>query len=348
MRSSKDIAVQGEPGATPYSFFRVIAQTFGDTPDRLLAILDGTGVAPDNLENERAAFNLDQQIRQIDNLNRIVGSDWVLKAPGLVRATSHDALSIAVLNAPTIKAGLLVIRDALPGRVTRVRTRYSERQDGGLLAIDPGSGLSEDRARPLAEIFLLSTLAMIEAQSPAETEGIGLSFAGAEPAHGPALRALARVQVDYGGGANAIFVPKRYLAVRPPFADLAFHEIARERLEQDARRSRTAEGIRGRVERMLAGSPNGRLGSQVVARSLGLSTRTLTRKLSEGGTDLRKLIDTELASRANNYIISNTFTLAEIGERLGYADPANFSRARRRWRGVAQSDAFGRESFGRK
>lgn len=341
MRSSKDIAVQGEPGATPYSFFRVIAQTFGDTPDRLLAILDGTGVAPDNLENERAAFNLDQQIRQIDNLNQIVGSDWVLKAPGLVRATSHDALSIAVLNAPTIKAGLQVIRDALPGRVTRVRTRFTERHDGASLSVDLGDGLSEERARPLAEIFLLSTLAMIEAQSPAPTEGIRLFFAGAEPAHGPALRAMAGVQVDYGGAAHAIFVPKRYLALRPPFADLAFHEIARERLEQDARRSRTAEGIRSRVERMLAGSPNGRLGSQVVARSLGLSPRTLTRKLSEGGTDLRRLIDAELVSRVDNYVKSDAFTLAEIGERLGYADPTSFSRARRRWRRAVRSGTCG-------
>ncbi len=342
MSKSSDFFGQVEPGATPYSFFRVIAQSFGDTPERLLAILDGTGVAPDNLENERAAFNLDQQLRQIDNLNRVVGPDWVLKAPGLVRATSHDALSIAVLNAPTIKAGLLVIRDALPGRVTRVRTKYLERKEGAELAIDLGSGLGNDRARPLAEIFLLSALAMIEAQSPVPSEGICLSFVGEEPAHGSALRGSTGVQVNYGSASHSIFVPKRYLAIRPPFADLAFHEIARERLEQDARRSRTAGGIRSRVERMLTGSPNGRLSSQVVARSLGLSPRTLTRKLSEGGTDLRKLIDAELARRVNNYAKSSKFTFSEIGERLGYADPTSFSRARRRWRS-ASDNAFSEE-----
>ena len=33
-------------GATPFSYFRMIAYRFGDTPERMQAVLEGTGVSP--------------------------------------------------------------------------------------------------------------------------------------------------------------------------------------------------------------------------------------------------------------------------------------------------------------
>ena len=86
------------------------------------------------------------------------------------------------------------------------------------------------------------------------------------------------------------------------------------------------------VARMLAGSERGRVDASLIARSLGLSTRTLTRKLGEAGTDFREMTDAELQRRAGSYLKSGAFTMAEIGERLGYADPTGFSRAMKRWR----------------
>jgi AraC-like DNA-binding protein len=131
-------------------------------------------------------------------------------------------------------------------------------------------------------------------------------------------------------------VPAKYLDVRPSFADPSLHEVAVERLDLDARKSGSADGVKATVERLLAGSAHGRLDADLVARSMGLSTRTLTRKLSESGTDMRELTDAELRRRAQRYLKSNSFTMAEISERLGYADPTGFSRAQRRWKSSAK------------
>jgi len=332
MRKQRDSESPAESGSTPYSFFRVIAQTFGQTPGTLDAILQGTGVEPANLDNHRVAFNLAQQLRQIDNLNRLVGRDWVLKAPRLFAVTSHDALGVAILNAPTIRGGLKVIREQLPKRVTRVRTNLAESNAGASLSISLGADLSHDQSRPLAEIFLLSTLRFVEALSPRPPFGIRLSFAAPEPNHAPAVRGLTGVEIDYSALSNTIFVPQGYLDVPSSFADPSLYTVACERLEHDARASRTSDGVRSNVARMLAGSESGRLDASLIARSLGLSSRTLTRKLAGAGTDVRRMTDAELQRRASSYLKSGAFTMAEVSEWLGYADPTGFSRAMKRWR----------------
>lgn len=338
MQRRKPALNRKDLGATPFSFFRMIAHRFGDTPERMKLVLEGTGVEPGSIDDTRVAFNLSQQVKQIDNLNRLIGSDWVLKASKLFGPSSHDALGIAILNAPTVRAGLMTIRTQLPKRVTSVKVNFKEARSDARLSIDLGPDLKNDHARPLAEIFLLSTLGFIEAQLPRAPEGARLSFACPAPAHATALSAHTGIQVDYGARSHSIVVPAKYLDVNPTFADPSLHALAVERLELDARRSSSADGIRASVERLLAGSAHGRLDANLVARSIGLSTRTLTRKLSEAKTDMRELTDAELQRRAQAYLKSNNFTMAEISERLGYADPTGFSRAHRRWSSEARKN----------
>jgi len=332
MPRKKQASIERDFGATPFSYFRRIAYRFGDTPEHMQAVLEGTGVAVGDLDDGRVEFNLAQQLRQFENLNRLVGPGWVLHALKLFSPTSHDNLGLAVINAPTVRAGLLIIRDYVQRRVTRIRAHLTEAPEGATLAFDVGSGLTLEQSRPFAEILLLSALSIIETQLPATPDKIRLFFECPEPAHSPALRAAVGDRFVYDAPATAIFVPTEYLDVRPLLADSSLHAIAVERLEQDARRSRSAEGIRARVERLLAGSPTGRLDAGLIAASLGVSTRSLTRKLAEARTDVRDLTDAELHRRADRYIAAGHFSMAEISERLGYADPTGFSRAVRRWK----------------
>jgi AraC-like DNA-binding protein len=65
--------------------------------------------------------------------------------------------------------------------------------------------------------------------------------------------------------------------------------------------------------------------------SLGLSRRTLIRRLADAGLNYRELVDAELKSRAQRWLESGTLSKSEISERLGFADVTGFSRACRRW-----------------
>jgi len=69
-----------------------------------------------------------------------------------------------------------------------------------------------------------------------------------------------------------------------------------------------------------------------VAKSLGMSTRTLNRRLEHTGVSFRNLLDLALRKRAVAFLEQGQLSRGEIAERLGYKDQASFSRALRRWK----------------
>jgi len=89
-----------------------------------------------------------------------------------------------------------------------------------------------------------------------------------------------------------------------------------------------------RVTRWLwAYTPPPRRGE--IARLLGMSERSLTRRLGEEGTSYTQLLAQVQEERAKNFLRSAALSVSEVGYRLGYAEPAAFSRAFTHWTGVS-------------
>jgi AraC-like DNA-binding protein len=70
-----------------------------------------------------------------------------------------------------------------------------------------------------------------------------------------------------------------------------------------------------------------------VARTLGVSPRTLQRRLSEEGHGYAALAEEVRARLAGEYLNDPALTIGEIAYLLGFSEPSAFSRAFRRWTG---------------
>ncbi len=75
-----------------------------------------------------------------------------------------------------------------------------------------------------------------------------------------------------------------------------------------------------------------------VARLLGLAPRTLSRRLDAEGTSYGELRQQVRFARAKELLRNPQLQLAEVADRLGFSDPAAFSRAFRKWSGDTPSD----------
>ncbi|MEM8661194.1 MAG: helix-turn-helix domain-containing protein [Pseudomonadota bacterium] len=83
---------------------------------------------------------------------------------------------------------------------------------------------------------------------------------------------------------------------------------------------------------------NSPLSRTEVAKLMAMSERSLTRRLQEENTTFSKLLADVQDQRGKNMLQRSSLSVADIAFRLGYANPAAFSRAFTRFNGVSPRD----------
>ena len=102
----------------------------------------------------------------------------------------------------------------------------------------------------------------------------------------------------------------------------------------ESRRKPSKSAFRARVERQIEPLlPTGDFGIESVARALGASRQTLYRRLKAEGVTFEKLLDELRRRLALKLVREDGVSVKEAAYRLGFSDPAAFSRAYKRWTG---------------
>ncbi len=141
-----------------------------------------------------------------------------------------------------------------------------------------------------------------------------------------------RCPVHFGAEENSITVKPEPWAQAPLTAQPATYEqlveICERELQQIRRGWTTADRVRHLLPPLFRGeSP----GLDIVATKLGVAPWTLQRQLSAEGTRFRELVDDTRKQLATEYIRETDTSLAEIAWLLGFANPAAFHKAYKRW-----------------
>jgi AraC-like DNA-binding protein len=80
--------------------------------------------------------------------------------------------------------------------------------------------------------------------------------------------------------------------------------------------------------------PSGRATAPAVAARLGVSPRTLQRRLTEEGATFQQVLDGTREELARHYLGTTAMAGAEISFLLGFEEPSSFVRAFHDWTGV--------------
>ena len=75
-----------------------------------------------------------------------------------------------------------------------------------------------------------------------------------------------------------------------------------------------------------------------VADAVGLSARTLQRRLADAGTSLREVVDEARHEQALEELAKDDATITDIAFLLGFSETSAFDRAFRRWTGKAPAE----------
>jgi AraC-like DNA-binding protein len=76
-----------------------------------------------------------------------------------------------------------------------------------------------------------------------------------------------------------------------------------------------------------------------VARSLGLSSRTLARHLASEGLTFSGILEQQKIDLARHYLQESGLSISQIGWLLGYQETSAFTHAFKRWTGTTPTQS---------
>lgn len=158
-----------------------------------------------------------------------------------------------------------------------------------------------------------------------------VTFARPAPADTSSLRAFFGAPMRFSAPRSAVAFDARWLDQPVRSADTFIRNVLSDRIREQIADSRLPEDRIRRVVRTLV--IGGRFSVDDVAAAFAMNRRTFARRLTEQGTNFRKLLDDARYHSAQSLLRSSGATVAEVAARLGYAETATFTRAFHRWSG---------------
>jgi AraC-like DNA-binding protein len=310
-------------------------------PARLLA---GTGLTEEEL------VSLDYidypQMRQIIQNIEAGGAapGWAVRLGLQLHISTHGPLGFAALSAPTLGEAMSVMAEYYPVRITTLSASL-ERKTGRLyFCMEDLTGDSW-----YARHTLEPTLRVIEAL--VETivghpvgEYTRFSFPWPAPDYSDVLEEVYGAPCEFNADTTSISVPASWAHIPSPLYDESGYRSniakCRQIVANLAPPTDTVARVQGilasHFDRVRSGEISGEAPPSLedVAGHLHTTPRTLIRRLKRQDSAYRELLDAARVDCADSLLQQAQLTVAEIGEKLGYSDPANFSRAFRKRTGV--------------
>ena len=260
------------------------------------------------------------RVEGIETLGAQIGQATSLAALGVfgrrivTMSRLVDAVAYAAQIAPLYSGETFWLEAA--GNDVRLRHRFPMRID--------------DRHQQLEQFSLCSTLGFLKSiAAPSWRPTIHLKKG--MPCSVASMPILRDSAIVFDASSWAVTFPRWLLRCRLPTPMSAPPTVT----ELGAwRASAPAPDLAGGVAQVVATAlASGDAGMDVVARWIGTSMRTLQRRLKDSGVSYAELLAKARCDAAIRLLDDRTTPLHAIALKIGYSDPAHFTRAFRRWTG---------------
>jgi AraC-like DNA-binding protein len=292
------------------------------------AMLDQAEAAP---EDARVPVALGQRFLQ--NAVELTGEeDLGLLAARETKPGSFQVLEFAALSAPTWRAA---VETAFRySHLMNEAADFRIEVDGGMACLVLHSKVPLTRAGIDFQTAAFHVAAMRWVEPAPELE---VWFTYPEPKDIRQHRVtFGAARLRFGSPWNGFLYDAKRLETKLASADPSLHLVLREHAErllaELAPGDTLVEQVRAQVLSTLKEGP---LAASDVAAKMGVTRRTLTRRLRQQGTSFTQLLEDVRGQAAVHYLTATDHTVEDIAFLLGFSESSAFVRAFKRWHGVA-------------
>jgi AraC-like DNA-binding protein len=304
---------------------------FGVTQDQLLSAASFDPKRIDHADGRISSEEYDSLVECAMDLTK----DEALGLHFGIRTTpaAHQLIAHLVTSAGTLRNAmdaimrfqLLLMDKAL------CRLEESAREARVIYEITPGSA----RCRRFRAEMAMTGFSRIVQQFERSARPSVVAFEHSAPAYREEYTKVFRGAERFDQPFTGIAIDRELLGATQLHADMEFHRVLEAQAEtRVARLDRTkpyAERVR---EYLLDGTKTRCDDMEGVARGLGLSVRTLRRRLQEEGATYGAIAGSAFVALAKRLLVDEARSVEETAYAMGYATPTSFHRALKRWTGM--------------
>jgi len=188
----------------------------------------------------------------------------------------------------------------------------------------------------LADYVIAMMTALLRVHAPSSTHVPLVTLGRARPADASTHLRFFGPSVQFGARSNTWTLPEAALATPLVGAQPSLVPLLERRADEVLTRLRGVPSVVSQVQALLAQElPSGNPAADHIASKLGMSVRTMSRKLLGAGTTHKQLVDRVRAELAERYLLEDERSATEVALLLGFAELSAFDRAFKRWHGVS-------------
>jgi AraC-like DNA-binding protein len=307
------------------------AATLGLAPADALRIL---GVSPELLADPAARVPHELLVRAWTEIPGKVGHPtFGLAAAEITVKSSFDVVDHALSHCATLRDGLdaLIRYQRLLHDANDVRV---EQQSGGLVCVSQRLRVPGDVPDHLSDFIAAQWVLRSEVLTGQPARFTRIELTRPMPADVSEHRRIFPAAIAFGAARNALWIEAGSLRTPIVRADPSLSAVLRRHADDLLAALPPSNSLATALHRHLLGTlESGPPDVQRAASAIGVSTRTLQRKLEEEGTSFKAVLDDARRTLAVSYLRDGSRTVSEVAFLVGFSEVSAFSRAFRRWTG---------------
>ena len=296
-------------------------------------ILAQAGATAEQAYNDSIRLEVSKEIRILDLIAQELGDelfgfhlgrDFDLREIGLVYyvIASSERLADAIRNAERYSG---IMNDG-------IRLHFRQDDRAAAIALDYVDRQSD---RHQIEFWLVTAIRICRQITDTRLAPRHLRVRHNRDAIPAEFRKFFGIDVEFGADADEIVFPASVASLPLAQHDNYLNDLLRRYADEAlAGRPRHLGRFRSAVENTLPQLlPHGKASASKVAQRLGVSARTLARKLNAEGVAFVDILDQLRSALAQRYLSERALPISEISWLLGYSEVSSFTHAFKRWTG---------------
>lgn len=255
-----------------------------------------------------------------------------------VALSAFDVVGYCALNSSTLGAAF--------ARVARYHSIWT---DGALFTLETAGDTSAIvyryadtsilETRQDSEMTLATVTKLCRQIATPDFTPTAVAFQHAAPADVSEHERLFNCPLKFDARANRLSFPSSFLSLPIAKADASLCALLDRHAEELLAKYPPRDSLIDQVRNLLADEFRGGEPSlERIAEHLGLTPRTLQRKLQELGTSYNDVLDQMRRQLAMRYLREPRMAICEVAYLLGFSESSSFHRAFKRWTGLTPKE----------